>query len=270
MVSLRVSRGAKSLENRFLSFLHKVFGKVINSFGGRSALFREHAWRPEWSFLRKVRGVIHVGASVGQERDLYDAFDLKVLWIEPIPEVFKKLTENIAPFPKQRALNNLITANDGKEYELHISSNSGESSSLLQLYRHMEMWPDVAFTSSIKIPGVTLGKALNESGIVASQYDALVLDTQGTECQILSGAMDLLPLFHYVKVEVPDFESYVGCCQLEEISKFMADHGFREDVRSAFSQRDGVGTYFDVIYSRTSGCRKVVLDRSIERSAGKS
>jgi len=217
----------------------------------RSALYRNYAEKPELRFLSNIEGVIHVGASIGQERALYDAFGLRVLWIEPIPSVFAELVKNIAPFPKQRALNNLITADDGKEYELHISNNAGESSSLLQLSRHEEMWPEVTYTGSIKLRGLTLGTALKQAGFSPEQFDALVLDTQGTELRILQGARDLLPLFEYVKVEVPDFESYEGCCQIEQLSRFMTTNGFHEEIRDAFSQRDGVGTYFDIVYQRS-------------------
>ena len=49
-------------------------------------------------FLRKVSGVIHVGANAGQERELYAKFGLRVIWIEPIPEVFEKLKMNVAKF----------------------------------------------------------------------------------------------------------------------------------------------------------------------------
>jgi 2-O-methyltransferase len=39
----------------------------------------------------------------GQERELYAAFGLRVVWIEPIPEVFESLKLNICPYPKQCA-----------------------------------------------------------------------------------------------------------------------------------------------------------------------
>lgn len=63
-------------------------------------------------FLRTARGVVHVGANVGQERALYDRYGLEVLWIEPIPDVFATLAANIAGFPRQRALECLVTDRD--------------------------------------------------------------------------------------------------------------------------------------------------------------
>jgi FkbM family methyltransferase len=93
----------------------------------------------EHSYLRKVRGVIHVGANEGQERDLHAAFGLNVIWIEPIREVFQVLRDNISELQAQRALNYLVTDEDGKEYEFHIANNGGSSSSILDLSRHKEM-----------------------------------------------------------------------------------------------------------------------------------
>jgi hypothetical protein len=58
---------------------------------------------PPKSFLKKVPGVIHVGANTGQERSEYASLELKVLWVEPIPAVFEVLRSNIANFPNQRA-----------------------------------------------------------------------------------------------------------------------------------------------------------------------
>lgn len=204
----------------------------------------------EHAFLRDARGVIHVGASYGQERELYHAFKLRVVWIEPIPEMFNELSRNISKFPEQRALNYLITEVDGKEFPFHIANNFGLSSSILDLSAHSEMWPKVTYTKTLTLTGVRLGTALERERVDITQYDALVLDTQGTECRIMAGAVELLPMFRFIKVEVPDFESYKGCCQIGEVSAFMATNGFAEDCRVALHHRPGLGTYFDVVYRR--------------------
>src|SRR5438046_1455790 len=76
-------------------------------------------------FLKEASGVIHVGANVGEERELYDRHGLRVVWIEPISEVFETLTANIAGFPRQRALQYLVTDQDGTEHQFHVASNNG-------------------------------------------------------------------------------------------------------------------------------------------------
>src|SRR5882762_6712763 len=71
-------------------------------------------------FLARISGVIHVGAHAGEERDQYAKLGLRVIWIEPIPEVFERLQANIAGYPDQRAIQSLIT--DGTVSNTHSTS----------------------------------------------------------------------------------------------------------------------------------------------------
>jgi len=204
-------------------------------------------------FLRSARGVVHVGANVGQERALYAKYGLDVLWAEPIPEVFAELERNIEPFPKQRAVAALVTDRDGGEYEFHVANNRGESSSILDLKEHKDVWPKVQFTTTIKLRSTTLPALFAREGVEPSTYDALVMDTQGSELLVLKGAESLLPGFAFVKTEVPDFEAYAGCVQLEELVRFLGERGFRELSRNRFASRPGGGSYYDVVFERRPG-----------------
>lgn len=191
-----------------------------------------------------------MGANKGQERELYDAFRLPVIWIEPVPEVFHDLCLNIQSFPSQRAINYLITDENGKEYQFHIASNSGESSSILDLSKHREIWPEVTYARSVSMKSVTLPAALSQERIDLSNYDTLVLDTQGSEYTILVGAAEILPNFRFVKTEAPDFEAYVGCAHIDVLTTFMSSHGFCEQRRITQINVPNVGTYFEVIYEQ--------------------
>jgi FkbM family methyltransferase len=201
-------------------------------------------------FLRSAHGVIHVGANVGQERGLYARHGLDVLWIEPIPEVFATLRANVAALPRQRALQALVTDRDDHEYEFHVANNAGESSSILELKEHRDVWPKVAFTASLKLHSVTLPTLLARERADITHYDALVMDTQGSELLVLKGAESLLPGFAYIKTEVPDFEAYEGCAQLADLTAFLAARGFAELTRSRFASRAAGGHYYDVVYQR--------------------
>lgn len=202
-------------------------------------------------FLRSAHGVIHVGANVGQERALYARYGLDVLWIEPIPEVFATLRANVAGFPRQRALQALVTDRDDHEYEFHVANNAGQSSSILELKQHKDVWPKVAFTASIKLRSVTLPTLLAREGVDITRYDALVMDTQGSELLVLKGAEGLLPRLAHIKTEVADFEAYEGCAQLAELAAFLAARGFTELRRNRFASRAAGGHYYDVVYRRT-------------------
>lgn len=218
--------------------------------GNDSYMRLRYGYRAEHSYLRKIRGVIHIGANAGQERDLYAAFGLDVIWIEPIPEVFEALKINISGFPKQRAYKYLVTGEDGKVYSLHIADNSGASSSILDLSKHTEMYPGIAYNGTVTIEGISLGSILAAERANIEQYAAIVLDTQGSELEILKGAAGILPHFRFIKVEVPDFEAYKSCCQIGDLSAFMSFNNFRERSRHLIKHAPGVGSYFDVIYER--------------------
>jgi FkbM family methyltransferase len=107
-------------------------------------------------FLREAKGVIHVGANDGPERHAYTRLGLRVLWIEPVAEVFARLEANIAGLPHQRAVRRLVTDTDGAECELHVADNLGQSSSILGLKVHRDIWPGVSFSHTLKMRTTTL------------------------------------------------------------------------------------------------------------------
>jgi FkbM family methyltransferase len=217
---------------------------------GIQRYYRHREWKAADRFLSNVRGVIHVGANTGQERAYYGQFGLRVLWIEPIPHIFEILKSNLKEFPKQFALRGLITDKDGGEYDFHIANNEGESSSILEMKLHKDIWPEVAFTETIALRGTTLASLLRAERVNIADYDALIMDTQGSELLVLKGAAAILPSLRYIKTEVADFESYEGCCQVEDISRFLRPYGFREFSRQKFASRQTGGDYYDIVYKR--------------------
>jgi FkbM family methyltransferase len=206
---------------------------------------------PFKGFLRDTCGVIHVGAHVGQERERYSQYGLRVLWVEPLPDHYAALQRNIAEYGDQQAIQCLVTDKDDAEYPFHVTSNAGGSSSILPLDMHKDIWPDVTTTRTIMLRSKTLPTALREQQIDVSAYDALVMDTQGSELLVLTGAAPLLGAFKYIKAEVADFEAYTGCCQLAQVESYLASHGFREHARNVIAQHPGGGRYFDVVFRRT-------------------
>ncbi len=210
------------------------------------ALLRKNPER----FLKKINGVIHVGANTGQEIELYKQYGLSVLWIEPIPEVFEALKSNLINVPDQIAIKGLVTDIDDAEYYFHIANNDGASSSILELNLHQDIWPDVKYKKTIKLYSTTLSSLLKENNINISQYDMLIMDTQGSELLVLKGALSILQNFTYIKTEVPDFESYKGCCQLKDIQLFLSQNGYKEFSRNKFATHPQGGSYYDIIYKK--------------------
>lgn len=151
------------------------FGKVIVR--RIKSLFKKNPDR----LLRKIKGIVHVGANSGQEMQLYAKHGLSVVWIEPIPEVFDSLKANLSGVQKQIAIRALVTDVNDAEYEFHLANNNGASSSILELNLHQDIWPDVSFKKTIKLYSKTLPSLLSDNNINISEYDMLVMDTQGSE-----------------------------------------------------------------------------------------
>ena len=200
--------------------------------------------------LKNVKGIIHVGANTGQEIGLYDQYGLGVVWIEPNPDIFETLQSNLLGFPRQIAIKGLVSDLENVEYQFHIANNNGESSSILELNLHQDIWPEIVYEKTINLHSRTLPSLLKENNIDNRNYDMLVLDTQGSELLVLKGATPILQDFNYIKAEVPDFESYKGCCQLKDLQLFLDQHGFREYARHQFAKRRGGGSYYDIIYKK--------------------
>ena len=205
----------------------------------------------EAAHFRRLRGVVHVGANTGQERHLYDSYGIRVLWIEPIPEVFARLQSNIAGFEGQKAVQALVADRSGVEVDFHVANNDGASSSMLELGEHRELWPEVHFNRSIRMRTISLPDLLRDSGADLTRYNALVMDTQGSELLVLQGAIPLLAHFDYVKTEAADFEAYKNCCTVKDLGAFMAAHGFDEIDRRLFRRRMRPGqAYYTLVYRR--------------------
>ncbi|MFC1841265.1 FkbM family methyltransferase [Thermodesulfobacteriota bacterium] len=228
----------------------KIFKLIRKTRIGRKTLNSLKTIFNREDFLLSVNGIVHVGANTGQERDVYKDYNLDVVWIEPIPEVFHVLEQNLEGYSRQRAFQYLITDMDDEEYKFNIASNEGESSSIFELNLHKDIWPSVTIERSIILESITLSSFVRKENITLNDYGALIMDTQGAELLVLKGAEKILNQFNYIKLEVADFEAYTGCCQLDEVDKYLFSIGFSEFSRHLFASRDSGGNYFDMVYKK--------------------
>jgi FkbM family methyltransferase len=201
-------------------------------------------------YLKLCSGVIHVGANTGQERDLYARHKLKVAWIEPIPEQFERLRQNVRSLPDQMAINALIADADGKPCTFHVANNNGLSSSILDLHSHKDIWPDVHYIRDISMKSSTLKTALETWGGDPGQYNALVLDTQGSELLVLQGAKEIVRQFRFIKTEAADFESYRNCATVDQLCSYLKSFGFLVKRKDRFAKRTSGGAYYDILFER--------------------
>jgi FkbM family methyltransferase len=211
-------------------------------------------WRNEKEFLdgflRNVSGVIHVGANWGQERQFYRLMGVDVVWVEPIREVYDKLVTNIADYERQRAINALITDKDGEEYEFKIANNNGASSSILDMDAHATLFPDIQYVEKRKLKSVTLQTLMKREALSPTDYQALVVDTEGAELMVFKGAGPLLRKFHYIKAEAADFSIRAGAPSTDELDEFLAQNGFSMLMKRAVCEGPEGGWFWDIVWYR--------------------
>jgi FkbM family methyltransferase len=192
----------------------------------------------------KPKGVLHVGANVGEEASVY--LDLGVhrqIWIEANPEIFSILTQKVLSLPGQFDNNQLFFCNfcigdiDGEDVTFNISNNGSQSSSIFEFGTHSIAHPEVKYVSHIKMKTSridTVFNNLNQSknlrgynSFDSSVFDFLNIDLQGAELKALRGMGDLLHQFKWAYLEVNKEELYKGCPMVEDLDLYLLGFGFR-------------------------------------------
>ena len=200
------------------------------------------------SFLTELKGVIHIGANEGGERQKYAQRGLAVVWVEASPEVYRRLQANIQDQPDQIALNYLLTDRDGAPTAFHVASNKGASSSIYEFKGHKAIWPKIDMVGRLELTSATFAGMAAREGLKLDRYDGLVIDTQGAELQVLKGIGEHLRRFKLVVAEAADFEMYAGATTHEDLCAFMAAAGFGVRSIEVFAHREGVGSVYDIVF----------------------
>lgn len=187
------------------------------------------------------KGVIHIGAHIGQEAEEYGS--LNVLWIEPIPSVFQILCQNIQDFPSQKALNHLISDVDGEEYSFYVSSQSARSS-FLKFTSHHFNDPNFSHTETLKMQSIRMDTLIQRYKINLQEFDTLVTDCQGADYFILKSFGEYISHFSFIKSEVMTSSIYEGLREEREVNQYLESKNFTliSDFEYQFNstQRDNI------------------------------
>lgn len=173
----------------------------------------------------QVRGVVHVGAHEGQEIGIYDKMGADcVVFIEANPHVHERLAEAMKNRPDVLTVQRAISDRPGK-VTLHVASFD-QSSSLLPMAKHREVYPKIVESEHIEVDATPLDTLLAELDLDPALFNFLTVDVQGAELLVLNGAKELLRHIHAIDIEVNFTEMYAGCAQIEDIDDFLGAAGF--------------------------------------------
>jgi len=172
-----------------------------------------------------IEGVVHVGANRGDEIATYDAMGVgRVVFVEANPNLADALRARFASRPNV-SIFAFAAGEAPSEAEFHLTSFD-QSSSLLKLKRHAEIYPEIVETGTIKVPVRRLDDALADAGFAAARFDLLNLDIQGAELMAMRGCPDLVGRVCAINCELAFEELYEGCALAPQIDAHLAGFGF--------------------------------------------
>ena len=140
---------------------------------------------------------------------------------EPLPALQEVLLNRARKDPRIKLFPYALAESDG-ELEFCVTSNDGESSSLLPLGRHATLFPDVSVSSTIRVPVRRLDGLIRAGEL--NKPDLLILDVQGAEYSVLSSFPDwLLKSIRLIYTEVSTEPVYAGSRSLRDIELMFGD-----------------------------------------------
>jgi FkbM family methyltransferase len=187
----------------------------------------------------KIKGVLHIGAHVGQEFGTYQRLGIEnVMFFEPVPSTFQRLKENVGN--GKAILINTALGNMIGEVEMFTETvNQGQSSSVLEPEHHLVQHPNIQFNGRQKVAITKLDTFIGDK----DNYNFINIDVQGYELEVFKGGSEYLKTIDYVMTEVNRAELYKGCARIEELDAFLGGYGF-DRVETTW---DG-GTWGDAFY----------------------
>ncbi len=182
----------------------------------------QYVTRIENEFIKKANGVLHIGAHLGQESARYSENSMQVIWIEAVPHVHEELVKNIERFPNQVAICALLGDQNISKVDFHLASNDLASSSVFKFGNELG-FKNLDMKSKISLSMVRLDSLFSFESL--GDYEHWVIDVQGAELLVLTGAGDLLKICKSLLVEVSTRQVYEGGVSWSELEKFLSERG---------------------------------------------
>jgi FkbM family methyltransferase len=196
----------------------------------------------------KIEGVIHVGAHLGEEYELYKRAGAKAIaFFEPQIAVFEQLTRNIGGKDGVLLFRQALGSRN-EARQMHINRGSGESSSLLP---PTSLYDGYFEEKSMTVDVVTLDSVLPRfQG--THNFNLLVTDTQGFDLEVMKGSVESLVRMRYVYAEVT-LGHYHGEARIEEMDTFLAGLGFARAATDLYGSWKGEDRWGDLFYIKDGG-----------------
>lgn len=166
-------------------------------------------------------GIVHVGANEGYEVEFYLKLGLKpIVCFEPLMEAAEKFWAKYKPEVAHLEL--LALGNIDGTALLHVTQGDGQGSSLLP-----ELPPEYQEVNCDTVQIARFATWAADADFDPKLYDTLVIDTQGTELDVLRGMDDFIEGFRFLNIECSMVPTYGGGAFAEEVILYLARWGFK-------------------------------------------
>lgn len=198
--------------------------------------------------------VLDVGANLGQfAKDLMlSGYAKQIQSFEPVKSQFEFLRKS-ALRNKRWETYNFAFGDRNTEEKIFVSSNSGLSSSFLQMnHNHLDNFPAAKISGSEIVKIQTIQEYIEATG-VEPRTTLLKLDVQGFESRVLVGCHDQLEQFALCFIEVSLIPLYDEESTFLEVLDYLRANGQQLiDVRRGVQSKSGDLLQLDILTRRAS------------------
>jgi FkbM family methyltransferase len=202
-------------------------------------------------FHIKPLGVIHLGAHKGEELKLYKKLNIKnILLYEANKKLInylkiKSLIFNFLFNMNIKIINKVIY--DKKSIsKLNVTSNS-QSSSILDLGIHQELYPNIVKKEEVLVEDNTLDDEFSNFYNI-SNYNFLNIDIQGAELLALLGAQTILNKLDIIYTEINYDYVYKNCALVSDIDNLLKKYNFVRYYTRDVKNKKNIPVWGDAIY----------------------
>jgi FkbM family methyltransferase len=130
--------------------------------------------------------------------------------------------------------------------KLNITSNS-QSSSILDLGIHKELYPNIVKEEEVLVEGNTLDDEFSNFYNI-NNYNFLNIDIQGAELLALLGAQTILNKLDIIYTEINYDYVYKNCALVSDIDNLLKKYNFVRYYTSDVKNKKNISVWGDAIY----------------------
>lgn len=172
----------------------------------------------------EAKDVLHIGAHEGHEDTVYQRLGFKNrLFIEAQPDTFAVLSKNLEG---TGALCENIAISDRQGFADFYTTSFSQSSSLLKLDKHLEVYPSVTDAGVQRVKTTRVDDILSSETYRQLDYNFMNVDIQGAELLCLSGACASLSRFDILNLEVNFDTLYKDAVHVSQLDAFLSVFDF--------------------------------------------